>query len=80
MGVDTVNSVSAAPVRLVTPKAWRYDWRASSMPSPGEVAALLESANLRRAVAGFVAACRAEQLPPAAIATRFEAFLAAYSA
>ena len=37
-------------------------------------------ARLSLAVADFVALCRAKDVPPDAIVTRFEAFLAAYSA
>src|SRR5437588_5807420 len=57
----------------------RYDWR-TPIPSPSELAAHYASARLRLAVADFLALCRAKDVPPDAIVTRFEAFLAAYSA
>jgi hypothetical protein len=57
----------------------RYDWCRSQL-SDSEVAARNERARLMRAVADFVALCRAEHVPPDAVVARFEAFLAAYSA
>jgi hypothetical protein len=48
--------------------------------SPLQLAVHSESARLGRAVADFVAVCRAEHVPPDAVVTRFEAFLAEYSA
>ena len=57
----------------------RYDL-CSYAASPLELAVHNESERLRRAVADFVAACRTEHVPPDAVVTRFEAFLAAYSA
>lgn len=57
----------------------RYGWDALPL-SPLQVAAHNESARLRRAVAGFVAECRAEHVSPDDVVTRFEAFLAGYSA
>lgn len=75
---------AASPQHLVHDHAQRragshYDWR-TPLPSASELAAHDETARLRRAVADFLALCRAEHVPPDAVATRFEAFLAAYSA
>jgi hypothetical protein len=69
MRVETLTSAGAVPVRLVQP---------SSVRSLGEVRAYAELERFTTAVDDFVAMCRAEQLPPDAVLTRFEAFLAAW--
>jgi hypothetical protein len=83
MRVEILTSAGAAPVRRVQSEAAirtgsRDGWRLSSVRSPGELRASAELERFRTAVADFVAMCRAEQLPPDAVMTRFEAFLAAW--
>jgi len=81
MRVDSATFAGAAPVHFRQSEARRYDdWRHFSVPPPGNVAAQDGLERFRSALADFVTMCRAEQLPPDALVTRFEAFLAAYDA